>query len=131
MKTMAKGSTDILNRINSPFIINKSNVEIKLMDFHKVNRYYVLLLNVMNLSDDNYRIFLKGHYLSLIISEPKEVSKPVHIHNMDWNLYNNQSYEILKSVDVWLPGDNFYLIKHYLLSEDQVLKVFLGKMHFN
>ncbi|MGD2035023.1 MAG: hypothetical protein PVF73_08205, partial [Bacteroidales bacterium] len=78
MKTMAKGSTDILNRINSPFIINKSNVEIKLMDFHKVNRYYVLLLNVMNLSDDNYRIFLKGHYLSLIISEPKEVSKPVH-----------------------------------------------------
>ncbi len=131
MKALVKETSDILNEINSPFIINRNDLKIKLIKFQKINRYYLLQLNLTNLTSDNYRIFLKGHYLTLIISEPKEVTKPVHIHNMNWNLYSHQGYELMKSIDIWLPGDNFFLIKHYVVSEDQVLKVYLGKIHTN
>ena len=131
MRTLVKRNNDILNKINSPFIINRNDMEIKLVDFQKINRTHLLQLELLNLKKDNYRIFLKGHYLSLIITETKIIPRPVHVHNIDWNLDYNHGYDVMKSVDIWLPGDNFYLIKHYAIPEDQVLKIFLGQMHMN
>lgn len=131
MRTLVKRNNDILNKINSPFIINRNDLEIKLVDFQKIRRTHLLQLELNNLKEDNYRLFLKGHYLTMIITEIRSISKPVYVHNMDWRLINNNEYEVMKSVDIWLPGNNFYLIKHYAIPEDQTLKIFLGQMHVN
>jgi hypothetical protein len=131
MKTLEKRNNDILNKINSPFIIKRNEIDIKLIDFQKMNRTHLLQLEIKNLQKDNYRVFLKEHYLTLIITETKAIPKPIHVHNIDWNLVYNHDYDVMKNVDIWLPGDNFYLIKHYSIPEDRVLKIFLGQMHMN
>jgi hypothetical protein len=116
---------------NIPFLLKKNETKIRVIDFKKVHNNYLLQLAIPNVSEDNYRLFIKGFYLTLIISEQKEVNRPVHIHNMTWDFYKNSNYELMRNIDIWLPGDNFYLIKHYSVPEDQLLNIFLGKMHFN
>ena len=131
MKTNAEGVTHILEKNKTPFLINRSDLEVSLVDFQKLNKIYMMTFNTMKLDDDSYRVFLKGHYLTLIISEPKVVSRPTYIHNMSWHSFAHSNYEVFKSVDVWLPGNNFYLIRHYLLPGNEVLRVLLGEMPQN
>ena len=114
-----------------PFLMKKKDTSIKVIDFQKIHKNYLLQLEMPNISDDNYRIFIKGYYLTLILSEQKEINRPVHIHNMKWDIYRQSNYELMRNIDIWLPGDNFYLIKHYTIPEKQLLKILLGKMHFN
>lgn len=131
MKTIAEGTTHILEKNKTPFLLNRSDLDVSLVDFQKLNKIFMITFNTMKLDDDSYRVFLKGHYLTLIISEPKVISKPTHIHNLNWHSFSHSNYEVFKSVDVWLPGNDFYLIRHYLLPGNQVLRVLLGEMHHN
>ena len=117
--------------IDYPYVDEDDNLKIELVNFKKSENHYVLQLGVVQLKSDNYRLFLKGSCLTLILSEPHEYSKPVHIHNMNWDVYNRQAYEVLKHTDIWLPDDGYYIIKHFAYPENQLLEVILGNMHSN
>lgn len=110
-----------------PFIIKKNDFDIKMVDYHHNDQYSEISLGYLNLTDDNYRLFVNGQYLTLIVSEVKEAKRPMHLHNIGWNIYRNHNYEVMKSIDLWLPGDNFYLVRHYLVPKDQILKIVLGR----
>jgi hypothetical protein len=131
MKALVNPVSRIENNLNTPFIVKKNDMAVRLIGFQKMNQYHILQLGMVSLERDNYRIFLNGHYLTLIVSEHKEISRPVQIHNNQWGLLYHQDYEVMKNVDIWLPGDNFYLIKHYLMPGNEILKIFLGEMHMN
>ncbi len=110
-----------------PFIIKKNDFDINMVDYNSDKHYLEISLSYLNLSNDNYRLFLNGHYLTLIVSEVKEAKRPLHLHNMDWNIYRQHNYEVMRSLDVWLPGDNFYLVRHFLVPGNKILKIVLGK----
>lgn len=131
MKALEKLNHEIANKLNTPFVIKRNDNKVKINDFQQDKDHYILELGALNLKSDNYRIFLKGHYLTLIVSEIREISKPLHVHNMTWHLYKQQAYEVMKSIDIWLPGNNFYLVRHFVLPEDQTLKIILGTSLMN
>jgi hypothetical protein len=131
MNAIPKTTGYIAPKMKVPFIIKRNDLEIEMIDFQAFQQHYLLKLSALKLTDDNYRIFVNGHNLSLIFSEIKEIKRPIYTRNMTWNLNKQQNYEVMKSVDVWLPGNNFYLIKHYLVPEYQMLHVILGKTNIN
>jgi hypothetical protein len=131
MKAIVKPVSEKIQNLSTPFLIKNNNVDIKIIDFQKIHKYHVLELDILNLTEDNYRVFIKGNYLTVIVSEPKEIKRPVRVHNMNWNINSQANYEVMKNVDIWLPGNNFYLIKHYTVPESQLLTIILGRMHMN
>lgn len=116
---------------NVPFIITNKNINAKMVDFKRENQIYTITLGNLTLSYDNYRLFLNGHYLTLIISESKEAKRPLHLKNVEWDLYRQYKYEVMRNIDVWLPGDNFYLIKHFFVPESRELNIVLEERLLN
>lgn len=114
--------------IEYPIVDAKGNLNVELINFRKLENHYALELEIRNIGTDNYRLFIKGACLSIILSEPRVYSKPLHVHNVNWRIYSQQSYDVLKHADIWLPGDNFYLIRHYAYPDDQLLEVIMGNM---
>jgi hypothetical protein len=131
MKAIVKSVLEKAQNMSTPFLIKKNDADIKIIDFQKIHNRHVLQLDVLNLTKDNYRVFIKGNYLTVIVSEPKEINRPVRIHNMNWSINSQANYEVMKNIDIWLPGNNFYLIQHYIVPESQVLTIILGRMHMN
>jgi hypothetical protein len=128
MKTTLKSTGASIHKFNYPVIEKNIYHEIKIISFrmNKHNRS-ILKLEVMPLKDDNYRIFLNGQRLSLIISESMEYQRPLHLHNIDWKVYNRQTYEVLRNVIIWLPEVNMYLVKYYIIPNSHIIKVILAK----
>jgi hypothetical protein len=127
MKTMEKW----ISQDHTPFIIGKKDEEISLIKAVKKHHHLVLQIAGSCLKDDNYRLFLKGKYLTIVLIEEKLVARPIYVHNVNWEEYDHSGYEQVKTVDIFLPGDNFYLIRHSFLTNDQVLNVILGQEHYN
>ncbi len=129
MKTILKSTGINIHRLNYPVIEKNIDQEIRIISFRRSNHNRsILKLEVMHLNHDNYRIFLNGQRLSLIISESMEYTRPLHLHNIDWKFYNRQTYEVLRNVIIWLPEVNMYLVKYYIIPNSQILKVILEKM---
>ncbi len=114
-----------------PYINRESNELVKLISFKRSTDYFVLRLNVKNIDVKNYRLFIKGKCLTVVISEMHQYSKPTYIQNFSWYDFNKESYEILKSVDVWLPGDNFYMMRHFVYPYEELLELMLGVKNKN
>lgn len=129
MKTLERLNNN--DREYSPFFIEKNDIDINLVYWQEVNDMLVLQFNIDMYSEDSYRIFLNDQVLSLIISEVKEVTKPYHVHNIDWDEVNTNGYEVMKNVDFWLPGGNFYLLRHFFVPRNKMLHIYLGKLHYN
>jgi hypothetical protein len=128
MKTIIKPTGNNSGRINFPVVEKNIDHEIKIISFRSNhNNRSILKLGVNDLNDDNYRVYLNGQRLSLIISEPVEYSRPVHLHNINWKFYNRQTYEVLRNVIIWLPDINMCLVRHYMIPHSQVLKIILEK----
>lgn len=127
MKSIVKQN----NTDNSQLIGYRKDQEIKLMDVEKTKHGYFLQIKINKLEKDNYRLFVKGKYLTILLVELKEVSRPIHFHNLKLHNFEDTYYEVIKSYDLWLPGDNFYLVRHFYVPADQILHVFLGRFHRN
>ena len=128
MQTLEKSSAFVDKVIYRPRIVNNLNdVEIHMVKFLKAGDIFLMQLWVNNLVNNNYCVFLKEQYLTLVISEVKEVLKPVYMHNFNWRHTDHVFYEVMKSVEIWLPGDNFYLVKHYFVPDDKLLNIYLGQ----
>jgi hypothetical protein len=112
--------------IRYPHIDANGDLKIEWIKFNNSGKHYILKMNISNLENDNYRLCLDGSRLSVIISEPLDYSRPIHLHNINWKMFTHQTFDLLKQADIWLPGDNFYLIRHLALPDDNILEVILG-----
>lgn len=126
MRTRIKSIAKPNNNVMLPYINSKNEDQIKLIDFKKYQEYYMLQLNVKNIDVKNYRLFIKGRCLSVVVSEIHRYPKPAYVHDFSWSNFDRESYEVFKSVDVWLPGENFYLIRHFVYPYDELLELMLG-----
>ncbi len=128
MKTTLKSTGIGVRKFNYPVIEKNIDQGIKIISFRSYkNKRSILKLEVMPVRNDNYRIFLNGQRLSLIISDSIEYQRPLHLHNIDWKVYNRQTYEVLRNVIIWLPEVNMYLVKYYIIPNSQIIKVILTK----
>ena len=128
MKTTLKSTGINMHRFSYPVVEKNSASKIKILSFRRNhNHKSILKLGVSNLNDNNYRVYINGQRLSLIISEHAEYSKPIYMHNIDRKFYNMENYEVLRNVIIWLPEVNMDLVNYYLMPNSQVLKVIMEK----
>ncbi len=111
-----------------PVILNRSEENAELVDYIQTGDILKIRLIINHLEKDNYRIFLKGKLLTVILSEEKEISKPMYLHNLSVKHLNTIRYDVMKSIEVWLPGDNFFLVTHFFMPEDQFLCIYLNRL---
>jgi hypothetical protein len=126
MKTMQNW----ISQDYTPFIIGKKDEELSLIKAEKKHHQLTLQIAGSCLKDNNYRLFIKGKYLTIVLIEEKLVARPIYVHNLNWQQSDYSGYEKVKTFDIFLPGDNFYLIRHSFLTKDHVLNVILGQEYY-
>lgn len=112
---------------------NTKKPQADIIDFRPdKNHHYILKLKINNIDPDNYRLIFDQNQLTVIIFESIEFNNPVHIRNYKLHdLYKDQSYEEIKSFDLTLPEQDFYLIGHSVIPKKRLLKVIFGKLNYN
>ncbi len=129
METMVKRYLFSNDHHTSIPVINKRNdlnVNITGFSYNYVKNQYKLSIYSDLFFKDNYSVSLIDNRLMVVISEIKEYNKPSYIHNFNWNTANSQTYERIRSMDVILPGNDFYLIRHYVIPDRKMLHVILS-----
>jgi hypothetical protein len=128
MKTTLNSPDINIHRFSYPIVEKNSFNKIKILSFRRnYKNKSILKLGVTNINDSNYRVYLNGHRLSLIISEHAEYSKPIYMHNIDHKFYDRETYEVLRNFIIWMPEVNMDLVKYYIMPHSQILKVIMEK----
>ena len=124
---------------NRPTIYTKNalrtsgDLENKIVNFKLNGNFYNLILKIKNIESNNYRVFLEKSRLMIVVAVNHYLSRPLHMHNFLDNSADQFHYEVMRQVQVWLPADNFYLLRHFLDVEEGNLKIILkdSRLSFN
>lgn len=108
----------------------KDEEEIKIVDFLEENEdgKFVISLYAVLFAVSEVKIAVRGSRMVLSISEQVEVTHSRTMFVSDWQSYYPQTYIRLRTVSLLLPGDNFFLLRHFLIPENHLLKIFLGRL---
>jgi hypothetical protein len=79
------------------------------------------------LEDNNYQVSIRGQILILILSEKKEVERPIHVHNLNRDFINNTCYERLRSYEITLPNADYHVVNTFLNPKKHSLAIILNK----
>ena len=114
-------------------IHTSGDIENKIVNFKLNGNFYNLIINIKNIESNNYRVFLEKSRLMIVVAVNHLYAKPTHIHNLESISTSQLSYEVMRHVEVWLPADNFYLLRHFLDVEEGNLKIILKdtRLSFN
>jgi len=131
METINNKTSNALTLRRGVLQINKRNF---INDFNSIhidykikNKYTVLNITSGLIEDNNYQLSIRGKKLVLILSEKKEIERPLHVHNLTRNVIDKTSYERLQSYEIELPKSNYQIIKTNLNTSINSLKIILGK----
>ncbi|MCT4645205.1 MAG: hypothetical protein N4A74_09485 [Carboxylicivirga sp.] len=107
---------------------NNQNVEFKYEE--KQGRNCVFISSAL-LKENNYRLNIKGAYLSLIIYERREIIKPRYFRLLNKTINEKSTYDRLKSFKYKLPLDKC-IISNVLWDKEMMrLEVVLKTDEFN
>ena len=111
-----------------PVLTKRNDFDVNLAGFsyNYLKNQYKLSIYSQLIFKDNYSISLIDNKLIILISEAKEYNKPVYIHNYNWKNSGTETYERIRSLDILLPGDDFYIIRHYMIPEKSILNIILS-----
>ena len=105
----------------------KNNVEI--IDYYEdqVKGQVFMSLYSPLFSENQQKIYIRENKLIIIVSETiHSLSKTTYVS--DWQNYSQQSYIRMRNISLFLPGDNFYLLRHFLIPEKFLLNIIIGKV---
>ena len=127
---------EIANKINSGnirFVNQEVTNEIKIVDYleEPENGQFMISLYSHLFLENQVKVFLRNNKLILFINEQVDSTRSSMIYVSDWQSYYPQSYTRMRNVSLLLPGDNFFLLRHFLISEKFLLKIFLARLADN
>ena len=101
--------------------------EIKIVDYEAIGKKGLFIISLYSqlFFEDRFKVTVHSNRMNIIISELVEGSSPA-LARYDWQDYSKQSYFRMRNISLLLPGDNFYLLRHFLVPEQFLLKIILG-----
>ena len=107
--------------------------EIKVVDYMEETEsgQFVISLYSELFSGSGLKVFIRGNKIVLFITEYVESGSPAAMYISDWQSFYPQSYTRMRNVSLILPGDNFFLLRHFLVPEKYLLKILLGRLTDN
>jgi len=103
--------------------------DIRLVDFVRDPQkgQIIIFLSSLLFSDDNVKILIHDSRMVVIVTETVKNLYSSRDFITDWQRYTQHSYERIHNINIILPGDDFYLLRHFVLPEKYLLKVILGQ----
>lgn len=107
--------------------------EIKIVDFleETENGQYIISLYSQLFSGNKLKVFIRNNKVVIFITEYIESGQRTTMYVSDWQSFYPQSYTRMRNVSLVLPGDNFFLLRHFLVPEKYLLKILLGRLKDN
>lgn len=126
-------STNGINSGNIRFVNQEAKNEIQIIDYleEPKNGQFIISLYSRLFLENQVKVFMRNNKLILFINEQIDATKSSMIYVSDWQNYYPQSYTRMRSVSLLLPGDNFFLLRQFLISEKFLLKIFLARLADN
>lgn len=112
------------------FSIGETHNNVEIVDYTEEKDNLIITLFSLMFEDDNFKFFFHGNKLVIVVTE-KVRSEQHEMPVVDWYRFNGYAHERLRNVSIFLPGDNFYLLRHFLIPEKYLLKIFLGQITDN
>lgn len=109
---------------------NEIAKDIRIVDFMKKTETgeSIITLYSRQFSNNKVKVTIRNKKVIFSIYEfvdaREHVWKPVN----DWEEYMEHSFTRMHNVSLKLPGDNFYIVRHFLIFEKSFLKVVLGRV---
>ncbi len=133
MNILALESDEIRTEAKSYRIQNNGSVIDVYQYFdYGVSKYqYVVEIESPIFEKDNYHLMLSHRNLKLIVSEVKEVRRPIYAHHYAKDIFEKRSYECLRTFTIVLPHNSSLFIEQSLYDpERKQIRVIL-KQHLN
>ena len=104
--------------------------EVKIVDYFEDPEKAQLIISLYSqlFAENQQKIYIRENKLVIIVSELVHSINPDTVYISDWQSYSQQSYTRLRNISLFLPGDNFYLLRHYLIPERFLLNIVIGKL---
>ena len=99
--------------------------DFRISGFVKEEDNFSLSVFSLLFSKNNIKVSLKGNKIIIITSEM--VNNENTNMYVDWQIYQQKSYIRMRSINIILPGKNFYLLRHYFIPEEFQLKIILKR----
>lgn len=104
--------------------------EVRIVDFLEDPEKGQLIISLYSqlFSDSQLKISIHDSKVVIIVSELIGFNKSTTAYVSDWQSYSQQSYVRMRNISLLLPGDNFYLLRHFLIPEKFLLNIIIGKL---
>lgn len=104
--------------------------DVKIIDFYEDADKAQMVISLYSrlFSDNRQKIYISENKLVIIVSELVRTISPDTVYISDWLSYSQQSYTRFRNISMFLPGDNFYLLRHYFIPESYILNIIIGKL---
>lgn len=109
---------------------NKLENKIKVIDFLKEKEHGELVITLFSMLflENQFKIKLNGDKVILQFIEKVEYGRSAAVFVCDWQSYVPQTYSRIRKFSFVLPGDNFYILRQFMIPERFLLKIFLAKL---
>lgn len=132
MKAFVNYSDDIsaLGAGISLYTNPKAHKEVKLVDYTRdLDRdRIIIILSSLLFADNNVNIYIRGNKMAVVVTEIVDTTYSPTSFVTDWQRFTQRTYERMHNLNFVLPGENFFLLRHFVLPEKYLLKIILGKM---
>lgn len=104
--------------------------EAKIVDYFEDPDKGQLIISLYSqlFAENQQKIYIRDNKLIIIVSELIHSYKSDSPYVSDWQSFSQQSYVRMRNISLFLPGDNFYLLRHYLVAEKFLLNIIVGKL---
>lgn len=107
--------------------------EVKIFEYVEDAEKGQLLISLYSqlFSESQLKISIRESKIVIIVSEQVGFGKSTTNYTSDWQTYSQQSYLRMRNISLFLPGDNFYMLRHFVVPEKFLLNIILGKLMEN
>ncbi len=104
--------------------------EVKIFEYVEDTEKGQLLISLYSqlFSECQLKISIRESKMVIIVSEVVGFNKSATTYISDWQTYSQRSYLRMRNISLFLPGDNFYLLRHFVVPEKFLLNIILGKL---
>lgn len=109
---------------------NENSQDIKIVNYIEKPEQGQFIISLYSLlfSSNQLNVFMRGNKIVLFITEIVDSSKTETRYVSDWQSFYPKSYTRMRSVSIILPGDNFFLLRHFLVPDEYLLNIILGQI---
>ncbi len=132
MKAFVNYSDDIstLGTDISLYTNPDTHKEVKLVDYTRdleKGRIFIILSSLL-FNENNVKIYIRDNKMAVVVTEVVDATYSPNSFVTDWQRFTQRTYERMHNLNLVLPGENFYLLRHFVLPEKYLLKIILGEM---